>query len=223
MDATSSRRRSADLGRALGRVLTQTDSADWPDGKNRTADVMEVIRLLDRGTEAAELAGETLLGGVQRSLWRRALREGPAQALPVTLAGLGTPKATTTIMPSRCRPMRDTLPHGRRFLNFVNARFEPVLSAAGQPDSPNCRLSIPRSEASQACARWTLWSKAKRPRPPGSATPRRSRLLTCATGCAAKGLEWLPKRRRTLAPTGSAWLPRFAPRHQRMDDAQTTS
>lgn len=70
------------------RVLRQADDAEWPDGKNRTANVMEVIRLLYRGTESAELAGETLLSGVQRSLWRRALREGPAQALPVTLAGL---------------------------------------------------------------------------------------------------------------------------------------
>jgi hypothetical protein len=70
------------------RVLTQADDAKWPESKNRTADVMEVIRLLDRGTESAELAGETLLRGVQRSLWRRALREGPARALPVTLAGL---------------------------------------------------------------------------------------------------------------------------------------
>lgn len=70
------------------RVLSQADHADWPDGQSRTADVMEVIRLLDRGIEAAELAGETLLSGVHRSLWRRALRDGPAQALPVTLMGL---------------------------------------------------------------------------------------------------------------------------------------
>jgi hypothetical protein len=70
------------------RVLRQADDTDWPDGKNRTADVMVVIRFLDRGVEAAELAGETLLNGVQRSLWRRALREGPAQALSVTLASL---------------------------------------------------------------------------------------------------------------------------------------
>jgi hypothetical protein len=70
------------------RVLTQADDAAWPDGKNRTADVMAVIRLLDRGAEAAVEAGETLLSGLQRSLWRRALREGPAQALPVTLARL---------------------------------------------------------------------------------------------------------------------------------------
>jgi hypothetical protein len=39
-------------------VLTQADAAAWPDGKNRTADVMAVIRLLDRGAEAAEQAGE---------------------------------------------------------------------------------------------------------------------------------------------------------------------
>ncbi|QOZ33222.1 PD-(D/E)XK nuclease family protein [Bradyrhizobium sp. CCBAU 53421] len=86
------------------RVLTQADDAEWPDGKNRTADVMEVIRLLDRGTESAELAGETLLSGVQRSLWRRALREGPAQALPVTLASLriedGIEPATNAIWTS---------------------------------------------------------------------------------------------------------------------------
>ena len=43
------------------RVLTQADAAAWPEGKNRTADVMAVIRLLDRGAEAAEEAGETLL------------------------------------------------------------------------------------------------------------------------------------------------------------------
>ncbi|TCU63739.1 PD-(D/E)XK nuclease superfamily protein [Bradyrhizobium sp. R2.2-H] len=70
------------------RVLKQPEDSDWPDGKNRTAEVLEVIRLLGQGTDAAELAGETLLIGVQRSLWRRALREGPAQALSVTLAGL---------------------------------------------------------------------------------------------------------------------------------------
>lgn len=70
------------------RVLKQAEDSDWPDGKNRTAEVLEVISLLGQGTDAAELAGETLLSGVQRSLWRRALREGPAQALPVTLAGL---------------------------------------------------------------------------------------------------------------------------------------
>ncbi|MBB5045958.1 hypothetical protein HNR60_000693 [Rhodopseudomonas rhenobacensis] len=70
------------------RGLTQADDAAWPDGKNRTAEVMAVIRLLDRGADAAAEAGETMLSGLQRSLWRRALREGPAQALPVTLATL---------------------------------------------------------------------------------------------------------------------------------------
>ncbi|MET4799151.1 hypothetical protein ABIA96_001718 [Bradyrhizobium sp. LB11.1] len=70
------------------RVLTQADAAAWPQGKNMASEVIAVIRLLDRGAEAAEEAGETLLSGLQRSLWRRALREGPAQALPVTLARL---------------------------------------------------------------------------------------------------------------------------------------
>ena len=46
------------------------------------------MRLLDGGADRADDVGETLLAGAQRSLWRRALMDGPAAALPVTLSRL---------------------------------------------------------------------------------------------------------------------------------------
>jgi hypothetical protein len=69
-------------------LFARRQAADWPDGKDRSAVVLNVLRLLDCGLEVAEEAGEKLLTGVQRSLWRRALRDGPTAALPVTLGRL---------------------------------------------------------------------------------------------------------------------------------------
>ena len=59
--------------------------ADWPDGIDRSAAVLEVLRLLAKGSQAADEIGEKLLSGVPLTLWRRALDDGPAEALPVTL------------------------------------------------------------------------------------------------------------------------------------------
>ena len=59
--------------------------ADWPDGIDRSAAVLEVLRLLAKGSQAADEIGEKLLNGVPLTLWRRALDDGPAEALPVTL------------------------------------------------------------------------------------------------------------------------------------------
>jgi hypothetical protein len=47
--------------------------------------VLEVVRLLAKGSQAADEIGEKLLNGVPLALWRRALDDGPAAALPVTL------------------------------------------------------------------------------------------------------------------------------------------
>jgi RecB family exonuclease len=60
----------------------------WPGGINRSTLVLDALALLVRGPEAAAEAGERLLAGLALKLWRRALSEGPAGALPVTLAEL---------------------------------------------------------------------------------------------------------------------------------------
>jgi RecB family exonuclease len=69
-------------------AFRRVDPSDWPDGQNRSAELVEVLRLLDGGANRADDVGETLLAGTQRSLWRRALMDGPAAALPVTLSRL---------------------------------------------------------------------------------------------------------------------------------------
>lgn len=66
-------------------VFARTDAADWPEGIDRSAAVLRVLRLIAKGPQAAEEVGENLLTGVPLALWRRALEDGPAAALPVTL------------------------------------------------------------------------------------------------------------------------------------------
>ncbi|ABE62795.1 conserved hypothetical protein [Nitrobacter hamburgensis X14] len=69
-------------------AFKRVEPSDWPDGQNRSAELMDVLRLLEGGVDEATDIGETLLAGTQRSIWRRALMDGPAAALPVTLARL---------------------------------------------------------------------------------------------------------------------------------------
>ena len=66
-------------------MFARSVPADWPDGIDRSAAVLEVLRLLAKGSQAADEIGEKLLNGVPLTLWRRALDDGPAEALPVTL------------------------------------------------------------------------------------------------------------------------------------------
>lgn len=58
---------------------------EWPKGKNFAATLGGILALLARGPEAASAAGELLLAGRALAIWRRALREGPPQAVDVTL------------------------------------------------------------------------------------------------------------------------------------------
>jgi hypothetical protein len=70
------------------RVFSTVKASDWPDGVDRSAIVLDILRQLAKGASGAKEAGEKLLSGVAQALWRRALNDGPAEALPVTLARL---------------------------------------------------------------------------------------------------------------------------------------
>jgi hypothetical protein len=69
-------------------VFTRTAADDWPEGIDHSATVLDILRLVAQGPTVAAEAGETLLSGVARALWRRALQDGPPEALPVTLTRL---------------------------------------------------------------------------------------------------------------------------------------
>jgi hypothetical protein len=61
-------------------VFAQATPSDWPDGVDRSELVLDILRLLEKGPEAAWEAGEKLLPKSSRKLWERALEEGPPEA-----------------------------------------------------------------------------------------------------------------------------------------------
>jgi hypothetical protein len=69
-------------------AFAQLEPADWPDGIDRSPLVLGVLGLLAEGPAAADEVREKILTKLPLNLWRRALIEGPPQALPVTLTGL---------------------------------------------------------------------------------------------------------------------------------------
>ncbi|HEY5127289.1 MAG TPA: hypothetical protein VIJ35_08315 [Bradyrhizobium sp.] len=69
-------------------AFAQATSGDWPDGVDRSGLVLDILRLLEKGPEAAWEAGEKLLPKLSQKLWKRALEEGPPAALSVTLIHL---------------------------------------------------------------------------------------------------------------------------------------
>ncbi len=73
---------------AWARLIGGLDANHWPGGADRGPALADIVGLLSRGIEAADDAGETLLRGHARDIWRRALAEGPAASLDLTLETL---------------------------------------------------------------------------------------------------------------------------------------
>ncbi len=73
---------------AWTKLLDRLLPTDWPDGQNHNESLRAIIALLDRGTDAADEAGEALLRGRARMIWRKALVAGPAASLDMTLDAL---------------------------------------------------------------------------------------------------------------------------------------
>ena len=73
---------------AWARLLDRLTAADWPDGSDHGPALAAIVGLLSQGTEAAEEAGETLLRGQVRAIWRKALSAGAAASLDLTLETL---------------------------------------------------------------------------------------------------------------------------------------
>jgi hypothetical protein len=69
-------------------AFAQAAPGDWPDGVDRSGLVLDILRLLEKGPQAAQEAGEKLLPKLSQNFWKRALEEGPPEALSVTLIHL---------------------------------------------------------------------------------------------------------------------------------------
>nr|WP_315398043.1 PD-(D/E)XK nuclease family protein [uncultured Duganella sp.] len=70
------------------KALSRMSAADWPDGADGTASLREIVEIILAGPTGAEIAGERLLSGRARLIWRRALLAGPAPALLETIAAM---------------------------------------------------------------------------------------------------------------------------------------
>ena len=73
---------------AWTRLIDGLKARDWSDGNDHGPALAGIVDLLSRGVEAADDAGETLLRRHGRDIWRRALAEGPAASLDLTLETL---------------------------------------------------------------------------------------------------------------------------------------
>lgn len=70
------------------RAFAAVAPSSWPEGVDYSPRILELLALLDQRPAAAEAAGEQILSGEAALIWMRALKEGPPEALPVTLATL---------------------------------------------------------------------------------------------------------------------------------------
>ncbi|WP_306392534.1 PD-(D/E)XK nuclease family protein [Telluria beijingensis] len=70
------------------RLLARLTAADWPDAFDHTPALATLVNLLQQGPDAAQAAGERLLGGRALAIWRRALAAGPAASLLATLENM---------------------------------------------------------------------------------------------------------------------------------------
>jgi len=69
-------------------AFAQAKPSDWPEGVDRSKLILDILRVLEKGPEAAREAGDKLLPKLSQKLWERALEEGPPAALAVTLTQL---------------------------------------------------------------------------------------------------------------------------------------
>lgn len=70
------------------KLLTRLTAQDWPAEVDMTAQLRDVVGLLQAGHSGAEAAGTALLQGRALGIWKKALAAGPASSLDLTLQGM---------------------------------------------------------------------------------------------------------------------------------------
>ena len=104
---------------AWTRVIDGLTAADWTDGNDHGPALAAIVDLLSRGIEAAEEAGETLLQGQVRAIWRRALAAGPAASLDLTLEALKQDDGLDACVSACWMPASALAASPRRFVRLL--------------------------------------------------------------------------------------------------------
>ena len=101
------------------RLIDGLSATDWPDGNDHGPALAGIVDLLSRGVEAAGDAGETLLRGHARDIWRRALKEGPAASLDLTLETLKQDDGIDPCVSACWMPANALAASPRRFVRLL--------------------------------------------------------------------------------------------------------
>ena len=104
---------------AWTRLIDGLRATDWPDGADRGPALVAIVDLLSRGIEAAGDAGETLLRRHAREIWRRALAEGPAASLDLTLETLKQDDGIDACVSACWMPANELAASPRRFVRLL--------------------------------------------------------------------------------------------------------
>ena len=104
---------------AWTRLIDGLGTTDWPGGHDCGPALAAIVDLLSRGVEAASDAGETLLRGHAREIWRRALAEGPAASLDLTLEALRQDDGIDACVSACWMPANALAASPRRFVRLL--------------------------------------------------------------------------------------------------------
>ena len=104
---------------AWTRAIEGPMAGRWPDGKDHGPALAAIIELLSQGIEAAEEAGETLLQGQVRAIWRKALAAGPAASLDLTLETLKQDDGLDACVSACWMPASALAASPRRFVRLL--------------------------------------------------------------------------------------------------------
>lgn len=106
-------------------------------GKGDVDGLLAVLEQLDRGLGAAAATGELLLAGKALSIWRKALRDGPARALDVTLEGIRVEDDQEPMAAILCGSVADLAACPRPYLWLLG------LTSRGWPRAPREDALLP--------------------------------------------------------------------------------
>ena len=176
------------------RLLDRLPAAEWPDGNDHSPALAAIIELLAQGIEAAEEAGETLLHGQVRAIWRKALAASPAASLDLTLETLKQDDGLDACVSVCWMPASALAASPRRFVRLLG------LNSARWPRSvaedrllsdhivPMAELDpLPRRRRRPARLRDHPGDDGERdravPRPPGRGRPAARPQPRCSSRC----------------------------------------